>query len=73
MPALADAEVLGHRVGLYPSRANVRVATETREGVTVVHCYGHGAAGLSLSWGTADAVVAAARTATPSTAPTAAP
>jgi len=74
-PALRDAEVIGHRVGLYPARANVRVATEQRAGtaggdpVTLVHCYGHGAAGLTLSWGTADDVVSAVRAATATAAP----
>jgi D-amino-acid oxidase len=69
VPALQDAEVIGHRVGLYPARANVRVAAERRTGtygdpVTLVHCYGHGASGLTLSWGTADDVVGAVRAAT---------
>jgi D-amino-acid oxidase len=68
VPALRDAAVLGHRVGLYPARANVRVAAERRgtgeEPATVVHCYGHGPAGLSLSWGTADDVLATVRAAT---------
>jgi D-amino-acid oxidase len=65
VPALADAAVLGHRVGLRPRRAGgVRLATERRGEATVVHCYGHGAAGLTLSWGTADDVVATVRAAT---------
>ncbi len=54
VPALADARVLRHRVGLRPARPSVRVE---RVG-SVVHCYGHGGAGVTLSWGTADEVVA---------------
>jgi D-amino-acid oxidase len=67
VPALRDAAFLGHRVGLRPMRATVRLATERRDAAlggdpyTVVHCYGHGASGLALSWGTADDVLAAVR------------
>jgi D-amino-acid oxidase len=46
--------VLRHKVGLRPVRPAVRVE---REG-DVVHCYGHGGAGVTLSWGSADEVVA---------------
>ncbi len=53
VPALESAEVLRHRVGLRPARPSVRVE---RVG-SVVHCYGHGGAGVTLSWGTADEVV----------------
>lgn len=53
VPALESARVLRHRVGLRPSRPSVRVE---RVG-SVVHCYGHGGAGVTLSWGTADEVV----------------
>ncbi len=49
VPALAGAEVIGHRVGLRPARPEVRLE---RVG-DVVHCYGHGGAGVTLSWGCA--------------------
>jgi len=52
VPELAGAEVLGHKVGLRPARPEVRVE---RVG-DVVHCYGHGGAGVTLSWGCADEV-----------------
>lgn len=54
VPALRDAEVLRHRVGLRPARPSVRL---DRVG-SVVHCYGHGGAGVTLSWGVAREVVA---------------
>ncbi len=54
VPALRDARVLRHKVGLRPARTTVRVE---RTG-DVVHCYGHGGSGVTLSWGTADDVVA---------------
>jgi D-amino-acid oxidase len=58
-PRLAGARVLGSRVGLRPTRAGVRLETEVGpRGGTVVHCYGHGGAGVTLSWGCADAVAA---------------
>ena len=54
MPELADARVVGHRVGLRPVRSAVRLEAEGR----VVHCYGQGGAGVTLSWGCADEVAA---------------
>ncbi|RJS46911.1 FAD-dependent oxidoreductase [Nocardioides cavernaquae] len=54
VPGLSRATVLGHRVGLRPVRPAVRVE---RVG-DVVHCYGHGGAGVTLAWGTADEVAA---------------
>lgn len=61
VPALAGAEVLGVRVGLRPWRPEVRVeldATPPPGVQRVVHCYGHGGAGVTLSWGSATAAVA---------------
>jgi D-amino-acid oxidase len=57
VPALASARVLRHRVGLRPARPSVRVERVASGGASVVHCYGHGGAGVTLSWGTADEVV----------------
>lgn len=54
-PGLADAEVLKHRVGLRPGRAEVRLKREMlANGVPCVHNYGHGGSGVTLSWGCAD-------------------
>jgi len=53
VPALEGAKVLRHKVGLRPARPEVRLE---RVG-EVVHCYGHGGAGVTLSWGCADDVV----------------
>jgi len=53
VPELADATVVGHRVGLRPVRSRVRLEAEGR----VIHCYGQGGAGVTLSWGCADEVV----------------
>jgi D-amino-acid oxidase len=58
VPALAGARVRAHRVGLRPARPAVRLESENREGRTVVHDYGHGGAGVTLSWGCADEVAA---------------
>ncbi|WP_037303767.1 FAD-dependent oxidoreductase [Amycolatopsis orientalis] len=54
VPELADAPVLGAKVGLRPFRPEVRL---DREG-DVIHCYGHGGAGITLAWGCADDVLA---------------
>jgi D-amino-acid oxidase len=53
-PRLAGVAVLGHRVGLRPSRPQVRLEAEAIPGGRhIVHNYGHGGAGVSLSWGCA--------------------
>jgi D-amino-acid oxidase len=58
VPELARAPVLGHRVGLRPERPEVRLELERRGRVRVVHCYGHGGAGVTLAWGCAAEVAA---------------
>jgi D-amino-acid oxidase len=52
VPELLQARVLRHKVGLRPARPSVRLEREGR----VIHCYGHGGAGVTLSWGCADEV-----------------
>jgi D-amino-acid oxidase len=52
-PRLAGAGVLEHRVGLRPGRPEVRLEKEDGPGVAVVHNYGHGGSGVTLSWGCA--------------------
>jgi D-amino-acid oxidase len=60
VPQLSRAAVRGHRVGLRPARPEVRLETVPHPGGPpggVVHCYGHGGAGVTLSWGCAEDVV----------------
>lgn len=69
VPALKDLPVLGHGAGLRPGRSTLRLglvdpttlpagAAETAKGgVPVIAAYGHGGAGVTLSWGTAERVV----------------
>jgi len=53
-PALRNAEVIAHKAGLRPTRPQVRLEAEDLEGGrTLVHNYGHGGAGVTLSWGCA--------------------
>ncbi|MCW2797105.1 MAG: hypothetical protein JWM79_2602 [Nocardioides sp.] len=52
VPELRHAEVLQHKVGLRPARPTVRLEKVGR----TIHCYGHGGAGVTLSWGCADEV-----------------
>jgi len=55
-PRLDGAEVLDNRVGLRPGRKEVRLELEQVEGLNgcgVIHNYGHGGAGFTLSWGCA--------------------
>ncbi|MFW6091069.1 MAG: FAD-dependent oxidoreductase [Actinomycetota bacterium] len=57
-PRLGSPDVLAHRVGLRPARPEVRLETERLpDGTWCVHNYGHGGAGVTLSWGCADEVV----------------
>lgn len=58
VPALAAAPQRAHRVGLRPVRPAVRLESVRRPGGGVVHCYGHGGAGITMSWGCAQNVVA---------------
>lgn len=56
-PGLAGMPVIAHRVGLRPVRRSVRLeAAEIGDGQFVIHNYGHGGAGVTLSWGCAQAV-----------------
>ena len=56
---LVKPEVLAERVGLRPfRRSGVRVErTQLRDGRPLIHDYGHGGSGFTLSWGCADAVL----------------
>lgn len=55
-PALAGAPVVGHGVGLRPARSQVRLERADLGATPCVHCYGHGGAGVTLSWGCAEEV-----------------
>lgn len=60
-PRLTGARVLEHKVGLRPSRHEIRVEREELPSGTVcVHNYGHGGAGVTLSWGCAEQAVSLA-------------
>lgn len=52
-PLLREARPVDVRVGLRPTRTQVRVETEEYRGAHVVHNYGHGGSGVALSWGCA--------------------
>ncbi|MEW6143454.1 MAG: FAD-dependent oxidoreductase [Thermodesulfobacteriota bacterium] len=57
-PSLANAEIIGHKVGLRPGRTEVRLELEELPGGgAVIHDYGHGGAGFTLSWGCAEEVL----------------
>ena len=56
-PALAGMVVQAHKVGLRPGRPNVRLEREETPQGPIIHNYGHGGGGVTLSWGCADEVV----------------
>ncbi|CAJ0586810.1 unnamed protein product, partial [Mesorhabditis spiculigera] len=57
MPALREAEIVSHRVGLRPGRHSPRVELENRlvagKMTPVIHNYGHGGSGVTLFQGCA--------------------
>jgi len=58
VPEVGRARVLRQKVGLRPARPQVRLEEERVPSANgrlerVVHCYGHGGAGVTLSWGCA--------------------
>ena len=57
VPELAGVQVLGARVGLRPVAPVVRLARHALGSRTLVTNYGHGGAGVTLSWGCAQEVV----------------
>lgn len=59
-PRLRSANVLEHLAGARPYRRSVRLELEK----DVIHNYGHGGSGVSLSWGCAEDVVKLAAEAT---------
>ncbi|GAA3457516.1 FAD-dependent oxidoreductase [Dactylosporangium matsuzakiense] len=60
VPELAGAQPLWDAAGLRPTREGgprLEIAPEPLpSGTRLVHCYGHGGAGVTLSWGCADEV-----------------
>lgn len=58
VPALAGAEILSRAVGLRPARQRLRVEEVPGRALRVIAAYGHGGAGMTLSWGTAERVTA---------------
>lgn len=57
-PSLRSATVREHRVGLRPTRARIRIGPQRGPEFHVVHNYGHGGGGVSMSWGCAGEVLA---------------
>ncbi len=56
-PEVLNSKVVEHVVGLRPGRPTVRLESEPQlDGKVVIHNYGHGGAGITLSWGCAEEV-----------------
>lgn len=60
VPSFGAINVVGCKVGLRPARPSVRLEMERIGKSRVIHNYGHGGAGYTLSWGCATDVVALA-------------
>ena len=65
VPIRASADrIIAVHVCTRPFRAQgPRIEAERMDDHTIVHCYGHGGAGVTLSWGCADEVAALLHTA----------
>lgn len=59
-PRLEGARVLEAKVGLRPGRPEVRVESEETPAGPLIHDYGHGGSGYTLSWGCAEEVLSLA-------------
>jgi len=57
IPELRNAEIIEDMVGLRPGRTEVRLEKEEIDNLVLIHNYGHGGSGVTLSWGCADEVV----------------
>ena len=58
VPELAGQPILSRAVGLRPSRERLRIEEVPGRALRVIAAYGHGGAGMTLSWGTAQRVAA---------------
>ncbi len=56
LPSVRGRRELDRGVGIRPMRKSVRIERD-RFRDDLVHCYGHGGSGVTLSWGSADRVV----------------
>lgn len=56
-PKFKSVEIIAQKVGLRPGRGSVRVEKEDLRGRIIIHNYGHGGAGYTISWGCANEVV----------------
>jgi D-amino-acid oxidase len=56
-PSLEIERVIGSVVGLRPARFEVRLEVDKNGRVPVIHNYGHGGAGFTLSWGCSEDVL----------------
>jgi len=57
VPELKGQEILSRAVGLRPARPTIRLEHVAGHAVPVIAAYGHGGAGVTLSWGTAERVL----------------
>ncbi|GAB3739519.1 FAD-dependent oxidoreductase [Microlunatus parietis] len=58
-PRLKDAAIREHRVGLRPTRPKLRLEVDTDADYRskIIHNYGHGGSGVTLSWGCSERVL----------------
>ena len=57
IPELKEADIIEELVGLRPGRSSVRLEKDMVSGKPLIHNYGHGGSGVTLSWGCAENVV----------------
>jgi len=57
MPELKGKKILRQKAGLRPGREAIRLEVVSKAGGTIIHNYGHGGSGMTLSWGCANEVL----------------
>lgn len=58
VPDLSDENILAYNAGIRPYRTSgMRIEIEELHGKSIIHNYGHGGAGISLSWGSAQEAI----------------
>lgn len=68
-PQLATAQIVEVRTGTRPKRPRIRLERADDDGRVIVHNYGHGGSGLTVSWGCALEAAALVRAALAGTGP----
>lgn len=57
IPSLGSQKIIQHNIGIQPSRPTIRLEISSFNTKKIIHNYGHGGRGFTLSWGCASEVL----------------